>query len=325
MRVLSSLMVAVLCGAAWSAEPTGLPAEYIAEQEFFVGQWRGSGHVGDDEVTIELTARWAPGKHALMIQGKTTRSGQRPERWSLLSGCDASTGDMVDVSFGVHGSMFETRWKTVSETKQVGTEKGIQDGNVLTVQCEAVKHGPDAWTYSSTTGDGKPIKIEYRRMDGLGVPAGSLWEAYRTVATGTWKGEGTITRDNAKTGTHPRGSFRSYLVPDTGTGWPRGFWQCHVRGHRQAASLDYTRILAGWDPDRQQIRFICQWSSGLLEEIILTNQRGQVFLGTYTAKLDGLPTHSARMSVDYTDRDSCVLTFLDGPNKGKVLSTWRRQ
>jgi hypothetical protein len=31
------------------------------------------------------------------------------------------------------------------------------------------------------------------------------------------------------------------------------------------------------------------------------------------------------MSLDYTDRDRCVLKFLDGPNKGEVLATWQRQ
>jgi hypothetical protein len=31
------------------------------------------------------------------------------------------------------------------------------------MECRAVKHGLDRWTFSSTTDDGKPVKIEYRR------------------------------------------------------------------------------------------------------------------------------------------------------------------
>jgi hypothetical protein len=62
-----------------------------------------------------------------------------------------------------------------------------------------------------------------------------------------------------------------------------------------------------------------------VEQIILTSQCGDVFLGTYTAKLDGNPTRRARMSVQFTDRDRCVYKFLDGQNQGEVLSTWQRQ
>jgi hypothetical protein len=86
-----------------------------------------------------------------------------------------------------------------------------------------------------------------------------------------------------------------------------------------------SRILVGWDPASRQVRFLSVWSDGSLEELVLSTREGTAFLGTYSTKTAAAAPQQARIRADYVDADTCILTFLDGPNKGKQLSTWKRQ
>lgn len=166
MRVLAALVSVVFGGVSFAAEAEIFPSTYIQEQTYFQGNWIGQGNIGDDAVTIKFMARWVPGKHGLLIQGSTRRNEGAAEvvQWTLLSGCDVSTKEMVDCSFASDGTSSVTRWKSLSADEQAGKETGIQDGKPYSVECKAVKKGPDHWTYSGTTVDGKAVKIEYRRV-----------------------------------------------------------------------------------------------------------------------------------------------------------------
>ena len=166
MRLLAAVVLVVLGGASFAAEAEVFPSSYIQEQTYFQGNWIGEGNIGDDAVTIKFLARWVPGKQGVLIQGSTRRSQgtAKPVQWTLLSGCDVSTKEMVDCSFASDGGFSVTRWKSDSADEQAGRETGIQEGKPYNVECKAVKKGPDHWTFTGTTADGKPIKIEYRRV-----------------------------------------------------------------------------------------------------------------------------------------------------------------
>jgi hypothetical protein len=166
MKMLAALVSVVLGGVSFAAEAKVFPSSYIQEQTYFEGNWIGEGSIGDDAVTIKFTARWVPGRQGLLLQGSTRRNegAAKAVRWTLLSGCDVSTKEMVDCSFSSDGGSSVTRWRVLSASEQAGKETGIQDGKPYTVDCKAVKKGPEHWTYSSTTMDGKPVKIEYRRV-----------------------------------------------------------------------------------------------------------------------------------------------------------------
>ncbi|MHB8897517.1 MAG: hypothetical protein ACYC6Y_02080 [Thermoguttaceae bacterium] len=164
MRFLAATILFFLAASALAAEKPALPAAYLQEQSPFAGRWRGTGTSGDDQVTTEFNARWVPGKHCLILHGTTRKGKQPPVQWSILSGCDASTGEMIDCCFGTDGFSSVTRWKSVTESEQTGTETGLDHGKPFSVPCKAVKHGPDAWTFSSTNLEGKPVVIEYKRV-----------------------------------------------------------------------------------------------------------------------------------------------------------------
>jgi hypothetical protein len=165
MKALAGFVAVIWCGILFAAEGPVLPARYLEDQTYFEGNWIGEGNIGDATVVIKFTASWVPGKHSLILHGTTRRGKGAKEvvEWTLLSGCDVSTQEMVDCSFGSDGTSSVTRWKSLSADEQVGKESGIQDGKPYSVECKAVKKGSDRWTFSSTTVDGKPLKIEYRR------------------------------------------------------------------------------------------------------------------------------------------------------------------
>lgn len=165
MRMIAALALVVLGGVSVAAEADVFPSRYMEDQTYFEGSWVGEGNIGDDAVTIRFRARWIPGKHGLAIHGSTLRNdgSSKAVRWTILSGCDVSTGEMVDCFFAANGTSSVTRWKSLSADEQTGKETGIQDGKPFTAECKAVKKGPDHWTYSSATTDGHPVKIEYRR------------------------------------------------------------------------------------------------------------------------------------------------------------------
>lgn len=150
---------------AFAADESVLPEKYMQEQNFFAGRWIGTQTVGGKEdATIEFRARWVPGKHCLILDGNTRKKGEKPVKWSLLSGCDTTTGEMVDCYFDTAGNSGVTRWKTVSDTEQEGIDTGIENGNPYSVKCRAVKHGPDAWTLFSETPNGESLKTECQRV-----------------------------------------------------------------------------------------------------------------------------------------------------------------
>jgi hypothetical protein len=165
MSAIAVLVAVVWSGVFAAAEEPVFPAQYLQEQKYFEGSWIGEGNVGDAAVITKFTAVWVPGKQGLLLHGTTQRGKDANDvvQWTLLSGCDVSTGEMVDCSFASDGVSSVTRWKSVSADEQVGKESGIQDGKPYTMECRAVKHGPDHWTFSGTTEDGKTVKIEYHR------------------------------------------------------------------------------------------------------------------------------------------------------------------
>lgn len=82
--------------------------------------------------------------------------------------------------------------------------------------------------------------------------------------------------------------------------------------------------MATWDPETRQVRFLAVWSGALVEEIVLSREKGPAFFVTYTAKSPGSETLRVRIRLKYDTPDSFVYTFADGPNKGKELSRWTR-
>jgi hypothetical protein len=327
-------LLAVAMATAGAAEPQGADLKPLHALDWLIGDWVGQYDAPVDlldvkqgqRVTSHVSRRWVLQKNAFDMDAVLETDEVKIPLSHEVNYFDPQRGKVAmwaQTSLGTGSGVFTSVAQDRAVLQFAIHQEGVLAGTAVLERLDADSY---TWQLTDITLDGEKTpdwpKVTYRRK--TGVPAGSLWEAYRTVAAGTWKGEGIIMRDNARLGLTKGDRFQatSSLVPELDGNVLTGDATFEIAGKPQRWN---TRILAGWDPDRQQIRFLCHWSSGLLEEIILTNQRGDVFLGTYTAKLDGNPTRRARMSVQFTDRDRCVYKFLDGQNQGEVLSTWQRQ
>jgi hypothetical protein len=62
-----------------------------------------------------------------------------------------------------------------------------------------------------------------------------------------------------------------------------------------------------------------------VEELVYQRQRGTAFLGTYVPKFPGKVSSRQRLSSDFPDADSNVLTLLDGPREGETLCSFKRE
>ena len=175
------------------------------------------------------------------------------------------------------------------------------------------------WSNRREAGD-KPLpdwKLTYERA---ATTKDDLWKAYRDVAAGSWDGAGALVHEIKESGLSQGDKFRAHFT-----------LRAEMDGTALVGESDFqmldkppawkNRVMVGWDPAARQVRFLAFWSGGLVEEIILSGRNGNTFVGTYSAKHPGREPEEAGIRMDYTDADSCVITFLDGPFQGKELSS----
>jgi len=156
-----------------------------------------------------------------------------------------------------------------------------------------------------------------------GALGSELWESYRKAATGKWEGTGVIKQDLKEVSLSEGDKFEIAIQ-----------FKSTMRGKALVGNLDFrvparnysakARILCGWDPKLKQIRSFAFWSGGLFEEITLSEKDGSTFSGTYEAKFVEAETQPAKIKLAFSDSDTYVITFLDGPYKGRALSSWKR-
>jgi len=325
MRTLACLLTLLMTGIVFAADESPFPGHYVQEQEFFAGHWIGEGNIGDDPARIEFRARWAPGNHALVLHGTTRLGGNtaKPVPWTLLSGCQGDT--MVDCSFGADGDTSITRWTTKSPDRQDGVDARCEDGKHYEAQCQAVKEGKDKWTFTSTTSDGKPIKMAYQRVnDAEASKDDSLWREFSKRLAGKWDGSGTISQDLEEFGLS-KGDRFDYQIE----------WMPKLDGRMLAgegkfkvANRDYTAevsLIACWDPAKGQVRSLAIWSGGLVEEGFLSRRNGDVFFGTFTGTFPGREPVQGPIRWELPEDGPGAIKFVGGPRKGDILSTWKRK
>lgn len=327
MRAFACLSVVLLTGLVFADDEAALPQHYLQEQGFFEGHWIGEGNIGDDAARTEFRAKWTPGKQALVIHG-TTRRGDadaKPVQWTILSGFDSESQQMVDCFFGSDGSKAVTRWTTKSPNQQDGVETSHADGKEYDTDCKALKDGDDKWTFTSTTPDGKPVEIVYERVNDLeaGKDA-SLWKEHCRRLAGSWEGTGTMGQDleefDLKKGDHF--TYQMELTPDMDGRVLTGQGQFEVASRDKIFDV---RLLSGWDPEIAKIRVLAMWSGGLVEELVYSRRSGDTFFGTYAATFPGRETTRERIRSRHPDADTRVIEFVSGPRKGETLSTWKRK
>lgn len=306
--------------------------EHLQPLEWQVGDWvceyqvaADSGPIkAGDTVKVRFTTRWSPDKSFLVNTSQWEANGKRVASATEVIFWDHEKSRIGHSYYGTWGSG-QGVWTTVGDKPVLqwtiqgpyGTFKGTSYAT----------RGDDSWAWQikEQTHDGEkmPDMPEAMFHRTLGAPAGDLWNAWRDAAVGTWKGQGVI-----------RGSFGDLPI-SVGDKFTMHFaLRPEVDGKAAVGETEFELVgkpyttkcgvLAGWDPDTRQIRFLAIWGGGLVEEIVITGRRGNTFQGTYTTKLPARPTTRSRISIDFPDQDHYAIKLLDGPYKGETLSSFTR-
>jgi hypothetical protein len=334
-RITMFLLSFLLLGWAASSGAAQFPRAYdrLKPLAWKVGDWvteyqaaADSGPIKKGEtVKVHFSLRWSPDRSFLVNTSSAEVNGRRVATGLEVISWDHEKSAIRHSYFGTWGTG-QGVWTKVGDTAELdwtihgphGTFKG---------HSWASRQGDTwKWQIKDQTRNGEampdmPVAIFLRKK---GEPAGDLWKAYCEVAAGSWTGTATVLEDSKELGLVKGQTFLGgcSLLPELGGKVLVGEMHFEAVGKLPAGK---SRILAGWDPASRQVRFLSMWGDGMVEELLLSKQEGTAFLGTYSAKNAGEAPQQSRVRVDYSNADTCVLTFLDGSKKGMELSTWKRQ
>ena len=164
----TALLMATSMVMAQPAEPN-VPKEILAAMDYYVGKWKGEGNEAGVPLKLQITTRWAPGKHCTIMNGRI-RTSEGVVKGTLLSGWDAQNKQVVDYSYGSDGSFGIERWTIASPKVEEATSTGVSaSGKSTRAVFRIEKRSPDEFLLKITErveGDArKPdIVIEYTRV-----------------------------------------------------------------------------------------------------------------------------------------------------------------
>ena len=322
-----------------AAEQTKANVPHVADLAWLVGDWQGEyvlpegvpemGPAGSKVVSMH-TWRWTLGKKFITLRIQEEINGKVASAGEEILGKDQGTGALAHWFFGstgIHGSGTWRRDGNQWELKWRGFGPG---GKTYEAISDHVPIHADGYTWQmrDMTVNGNSIpdwpKVTYRRKAAAAPGEDELWQAFRTAAEGTWNGSAVAGRDYEAAGISKgdKLEMRFTLTSDLDGKVMGG--KTDLQLTNKPLKLE-CRVLTGWDADARQVRSLAFWSCGLLEEIVILRHEGNRFVGTYAAKLPGSETQRARITMNFIKPDFYVIKFLDGPSKGTILSSWRRQ
>lgn len=337
MKRIASVLVVVLLVSLTSLMSGAQPPsnfENLKPLEWLIGDWCADFTMpydlnplkeGDD-VTYHVSFRWIMNKNYIVMDGYMLKDGRRvPDSHEIIA-WDPGKRKLVHWFCGDYG-VGVGQWSDAGKAPRLRWSLGEKgEGMEATAQMEQKDADTHTWQLTDITLAGKKMPdwkvITFRRK--TGAPSDDLWSAWRQASGGTWLGEGTIGRDykDLDLSKGDRFTYRLVQKPNPEGTCIASEGDFRIEGKDVTAkvtALDY------WDPDNRQIRSIGSWTNGLVEEIAIQRRQGTAFLGTYVAKSPGSAVERAGIRYDFPDPDSTVITYLDGPRKGEVLSSWKRE
>jgi hypothetical protein len=157
--MLSTAVLLTASMVVGQAEDINVPKKVLAEFDYLVGDWTYSGEDGDDAVKGTFSVKWAPGKHAILIEMSWTD----PDHTAMgtgIDGWDVAKERITTLEFWSDG------WSHYREysIKSVGVWhsdvwNGVTDeGKRITGRGIVERKGPNefVWRSEKTTLDGKP-------------------------------------------------------------------------------------------------------------------------------------------------------------------------
>jgi hypothetical protein len=330
MTRLITLSFFVLCLGLNAACAAGsdAPCEQLKALEWQIGDWVGEytapfdlGEIkAGDHVTSHTSFRWGLGRSLLIMDVHQVVSGRAIPDTHEVTYWDAGRERLMLTIFTPSG-VGSGEFREVGDVTVLPWFVELDEGKLTGTSYIEQK---DADTY---TWQARDLALDDRKLPDfpvitmnrkVGAAGGELWREFVSVATGMWDGAGELADDDPAQGLvkGDRFEYRLHVTSelDGQAVGGEGVFQVPARSHVQ-----HVRLLGGWDPNAQQIRYSAYWSGGLVEEIVLTKREGTVFHGYHHACSPGVPAHRREILADFTDGRSATFSLVDGT----VLSTWR--
>lgn len=323
----------ISCTFASAAEPSS-NYEHLKPLEWLIGEWCGEFNMPydlkplkeGDHVQYCATFRWVLNKSFIVVDGSMLKDGLRVPDSHEIIGWDSGKKKITHSIWGDYGIGIG-EWSDAGTAPRLRWTTGENENRTEATACFEQK---DADTYTWQTKEialgGKkmadwPLVTFHRKT---GVAADDLWNAWRQACEGTWIGEGTNGRDSTELGISKDDKFtyRRIQKPASQGACMVGEGDFKLVGKDASASV---RLFDYWDPDASQVRSIASWTNGLVEEITIQKHLGTAFVGTYVVKAPGVAVERAGIRLNFPDPDSAVVKFIDGPRKGEVLCSWKRE
>lgn len=323
----------ISCTFASAAEPSS-NYEHLKPLEWLIGEWCGEFNMPydlkplkeGDHVQYCATFRWVLNKSFIVVDGSMLKDGLRVPDSHEIIGWDSGKKKITHSIWGDYGIGIG-EWSDAGTAPRLRWTTGENENRTEATACFEKK---DADTYTWQTKEialgGKkmadwPLVTFHRKT---GVAADDLWNAWRQACEGTWIGEGTNGRDSTELGISKDDKFtyRRIQKPASQGACMVGEGDFKLVGKDASASV---RLFDYWDPDASQVRSIASWTNGLVEEITIQKHLGTAFVGTYVVKAPGVAVERAGIRLNFPDPDSAVVKFIDGPRKGEVLCSWKRE
>ena len=330
---LSGVVCLALSTATRGDENKSTAYEHLKPLQWQIGDWVGeytaafdlAGVKKGDVVTSHTSFRWMLDRSVLVVDSHQVVGGKRIPNTHEIASWDPTSNKRIVRFYTAQGA-------GCGEYAQIGDKivlpwsADLEEGKLKgTSYIEKVDADTYTWQGREVTLAGKKLPdwpvVTMRRK--TGAAPGELWNNFRDAAKGKWKGTGELLRDGEVPDLAKGTKFEiDFLFEPVADGMAMtGRFDFRIPGKDVAATAPF---LAGWDPQTEQIAIRDFWSIGGLEEVFLSRQKGKQFFGTYAGKSPGAAPLKGRIRWRYHDADSYDLTFLDGPYKGQVLSSWKR-
>ncbi len=336
--ILGLGVIILSIGLCQAADEGKASSPQLQDLAWLIGEWEGQyalpegaldlGPAGA-QVVSSNSFHWTLGKKFMMLNIRDKVDGKLASTGHEIIGHDNTTGTLRQWFYGSKGFHGTGHWSRSGDVWTIKWESFEPDGKHYEGFSDHVSVDADTFTWQmrDIKEDGKPVpdwpKVTYRRRLAAGPGEDELWQAYRAAAAGKWNGTGSLIQDIPQLSISQGDQFKSRFVleGDMDGKVLLGKTQFEIPDKSFKAEC---RVMAGWDPDLRQVRFLGMWSGGVVEEIVLDRKQGRTFFGTYAVKSLGNATMRAPIRLRFDTPDSYEFTFLDGPHKGESLSSWKR-
>lgn len=136
--VITAALLMATCAVAMAQNKVEVPKEALQEMAFLVGDWEARGTANGEEISGTYSARWAPGKHCLILRFDWT--GESRVNQSGVGGWSPDLKQYVEHWFISDGRVLTCRFSLDKEKRVwVGTGTMVdKEGNksVSTIKLE---------------------------------------------------------------------------------------------------------------------------------------------------------------------------------------------